>query len=186
MPPGVSPRRQKVIRSIAIDEETLARIHHEANERKVSVNALLQEIIEYYINIGSFSRNIGLLHMGYPTLRTVLKVLDVDRLGAEASAELRDSFEIWVELRGMKRDIPSFMKVLEYYESMGWGVIEVHKQSNHGQKIVFTHALDQVWTRFLIKWFEAGYECMVGGKLPPESFRTIANGFSVTIPPPTS
>ena len=171
-----------MIRSIAIDEETLGKIHHEANERKISVNALLQEIIEYYIDIGSFSRNIGLLHIGYPNLKIILGTLNLEKIGTGDSAELRDSFEIWVELRGMKRDLPSFMKVLECHERMGWAIIEVHKQSGYGQKVVFTHTLGQVWTRFLVKWFEAGYEYMMGDKLPAESFKAIANGFSVTIP----
>lgn len=182
---SVSPRKQKVIRSIAIDEETLGKIHHEANERRVSVNALMQEIIEYYINVGSFSRNIGLLHIGYPNLRLMLGAIDAGKIDAKACAELRDSFEIWVELRGMKRDLPSFMKVLEYHESMGWYAMEVHRQANHVQKIVFTHALGQVWTQILLKWFEAGYEYIVGGKLPSENYRSIANGFSVVIPSPS-
>jgi hypothetical protein len=178
-----SPKRQKVIRSIAIDEETLGKIHKEANERKASVNALLQEIIDYYINIGSFSRNIGLIHIGHPVFKMLVRAIDAQALSATTPEELRDSFETWVELRGMKRDLPTFMKVLEYHESMGWGIIEVHKQPNHCQKIVFTHSLGQVWTDFLIKWFEVGYEYMAGGKLAPESFKRIANGFSATIPP---
>src|SRR5512137_943781 len=118
-------KKPKTVRSIAIDKDTLAKILELAEEQKISFNALLESMITYYADIACYGGSIGLTHIEHPNLKLILGCRDANCLNNTPAAGSRDSWEIWAELKGMKRDLPSFFKVLQYHERMGWGVIKV-------------------------------------------------------------
>jgi len=172
-----------VIRSIAIEEETLKKIHEVANERKTSVNALLQEQIEYFVNVASFSKNVGLIHISYPNFLLILNSINTGALDVSTGEGCHETFKIWAELRGLKRDLPSLLHMLKLHESMGWGTIQITQLYDGGYRVIFTHILGPVWTTFLKNWFDCGYQYMVGKTLTPDCFKIMTNGLSVTMPP---
>ena len=176
-PPSKS---KKVIRSFSIDEATLNRLHAVANERKISVNALLMEVIDYYLEIGVHSGDIGLLQIAIPYFRIILETCNPEELYSKASIHSRKAFEEWAELRNLKRDLPSFLNMVRYHEPSGWAKIKI-VEAPRGAKILFIHNLGETWSRFIEAWFSGGYEFMVGKKLPEGAFERVDNGIVLTL-----
>lgn len=175
------PKRRKVIRSLSLEEETLRRLHAVANQRKISVNALLQEVIDFYLEIGVHSGDIGLVQIAVPYFRLILDNCDCKHLVEKASRMSAAAWQEWAELRGLKRDLPSFLNMVKYHEPSGWAKIAISKELSGSTKIIFTHNVGENWSRFMAAWFKGGYEYMVGKTLPDSAIKFLSSGFSMTI-----
>ncbi len=65
-------KSRKVIRSLAIDERKLEQLHNAANRRKISLNALIIELRDYYLSMGVRAEDVGLVHLTAPNVRKIL------------------------------------------------------------------------------------------------------------------
>ena len=179
---GVDDRnRRKVIRSFSIDERTMERLNSVAKNRKISVNALLQDIIDYYIEIGAHSGDIGLIQIASPYFHFILETCDVKRLIEMATRVSPGAWQEWVELRGLQSNIPSFLNMVKYHEGAGWANITIAEEVSGGKKIIFTHSLGENWSKFLEAWFKGGYLQVTGKALPEDAFKIISTGLSMTL-----
>lgn len=182
---GDKPQRKaKVIRSFSINEEALERLHVAANRRKISVNALLMEIIDYYLIMGIRSEDIGLIHLTIPTFKRFLKNFNMnDEFYEEVERSTPSAWEEWVEVRGLKRDLPSFIKMVRYYEPIGYAKVSVSESPVGGYRVVLMHELGPSWSKYLAIRLRGGYEYMTGKTLPDDAITLLSNGLSMRIKP---
>jgi hypothetical protein len=173
-------KKKRVIRSFSIDQDTLNRLHASANQRKISVNALITEILDYYLEIGIHGSTIGLIHIAHPTFRVFLDSCNKDLLITNASLLGGKACETWIELRDLNRDLPSFLNHIMYHQPKGWAKISINEYTQN-VKITFIHDFGDLWSKFLEAWFSAAYETMMGKRLPQGSFKTIDKGLIMTI-----
>jgi hypothetical protein len=164
-----------MIRSLSIDEETLNRLHEVANRRRLSVNSLLTEIIDYYLEIGMHASDIGLVHMASPYFKLFIDNVNKEELIKAAREIGKKSVETWIQLRNLKKDLNGFYEHVLYHDRTGWAKIRLSVDSKE-TKIIFMHDFGETWSEFLEAWFTAAYETMVGKTLPNGAFTKVSTG----------
>lgn len=173
-------KKRKMIRSFSIDEDTLNRLHEAANRRKISVNFLLTEIIEYYLEIGIHSRDIGLVHIASPYFKLFIDNAKKEELIEATRAMGTKSAETWIELRNLKKNLQGFYDHLLYHDATGWA--KIRRSNEPGvTKFIFMHDFGETWSEFLEAWFTAAYETMVGKKIPVGAFTKVSTGMVLTL-----
>ncbi len=174
-------RRKKIIRSLAFDESVLQQLHEAANRKRVSVNALVMEIIEYYLIMGIRAEDVGLIHFALPTFKRFLKHFEFDKVFYEEAMKSNASaWEEWVILMGTERDLPSFLRMVKFYESIGYAKVSI-TESPTDNKIILIHDLGPSWSKYLEIRLRGGYRYMTGKTLPDDAVTLLSNGLSVKL-----
>ena len=163
--PG-SERRKSITRTIRIDAENETALITEAERRGYSVNALIGNVIERYLNSLRYNESAGMISFSSETLQGLIKNLEKDTIrvmGEETGGSMVASN---LMQRGRKVNYENVVwyitKVLGEYN--GWfrcdyNVLE-DKQSFH-----LTHVMGYNWSVFLESYLKSVFDEVLGIKL---------------------
>ncbi len=162
----------------------LKHLQFAANQRNKSVNTLLQDIIDYYLEIKKHESDIGLILLSTSLFKLIINS-PPEELYERVRRDSHGIAESWFEVRSLKRDLPTLVdKIIKgYFETSGWCRARITNEPSGGYKILLMHELGKNWSLCMKAWLEGAYEYATGKVLPEGSFIFLENGLSVKFPP---
>ncbi len=176
-----APSKKQRFRSFTTDDETLDSLKEVADSRKLSVNALLQGIIEDYLTMERQKEHLGV--MGLTKLRTkmFLKHIDASKEFWEETARASLNYwEYWSECMEGKRDLATYVEILDKMSLHGCKIDRV--DSEGGYRIFFFVDLGELMLKITEIDLRVGYKCITGKELPDDAIKILDNGLVLNIP----
>ncbi len=99
-------------------------------------------------------------------------------------AILKEAPSEWEEqtiMGDMRRDLSSFLKMVKFYEPVGYAKVNMNESPTGGLRILLMHDYGPYWSKFLEAKIRGGYRYMTGKMLPEDATTFLNNGLSVNI-----
>lgn len=138
-----------------IDENYEKSLRKEAEEKRISLNALANQIFGDHVEFGQFMKKFGMIEMSKGTFRELLEILDekdiIKFAKSIGSKEPKDFILFkWTELS--PNSISEFIGM--YFEYCGYGMCNI--QTNESQiKVSIHHEFGKKGSLFLKSFLEA-------------------------------
>lgn len=155
--------------SFRINEEYLAVLQEEAEKQTISVNALMNKILQQYTVFGRFSERFGMITVGNDVFADILECCpeeDIIRIGKTVGTfNAKDFFRTMRIPLDFKSVIYLVTKVL--CGPAGWAKCDHYFAS--GKEILhFRHNLGANWTKFIATAASSVFESILGKKVKVE------------------
>lgn len=150
--------------SFRIDKDNLDKLRKEAEEKKLSLNVLLNQTIDHHVNFRSVAVPAGFLSFPKPVLVRIMEKLSED----EARKIGRDHFEQDVEsiclmLRN-KFDADTFMETVEYWLK-DCNITYRHDIEDQNHKYLIFHDLGKNWSLYMAEFIGKTIEHLTGRRV---------------------
>ncbi|HYB76121.1 MAG TPA: hypothetical protein VEC08_04085 [Nitrososphaerales archaeon] len=156
------PKRKSVLRVSRISEDVDRLLQKDAEEKGISVNALINSIFTKYAEWDRYAGRFGYVSIGKDLLTSVLAATDEKKLaeiGDELGSELTRQFILfWFKRVSLETFLSYFSLVCRY------GGIAKYEMEVRGNEYVITaiHELGMPWSDFLKHFIDHGMRDNLG------------------------
>jgi predicted DNA-binding protein len=158
------PTKNTETASFRLDSENLEKLKKEAEENELSLNQLLNQIINNHVNFRSVAKSAGFMPMPKPVLMNIM-----DKLSEEEAKKIgEDHFNKDVEsILCMLRndyDVDTFLDTIEYWvKDSGFSLR--HDVENDIHKYVIQHNIGKNWSWYMAEFISRTIEKMTERKV---------------------
>jgi len=165
--------------SFRINEEYLAVLQEEAEKQTISVNALMNKILQQYTVFGRFTERFGMITVGNHMFADILECCpeeDLVRIGKTVGASNAKDF---FRTMGVTLDFKTMIYIITkvFCGPAGWAKCDHYVAS--GKEILhFRHNLGANWSKFIAATVSSLFESFLDKKVIIELLR---NAVTLTI-----
>ncbi len=173
-----APSKKQRFRSFTTDDETLDSLKEVADSRKLSVNALLQGIIEDYLTMDRQRQFMGIITLPEARLKAFLNYVNESKEFWDDCTSASISFwEHFVEYEGFSKDVKGLIYAVNRLQLNEADVSIVEEARS--KKVYLMHDLGRLWSRILENELRIGHKYIIGKELPDDAIKILDNGLVV-------
>ncbi len=149
--------------SFRIPSQTLIRLREEAAEEKISLNTLVNQVLEHHTEWGVYTGKLGMLSLGRGTYKALLESSDerlLQEKGRLVGPKLRDTLLFMYKRADLDVLIELIMK---RKRDFGIGEIEVSREGSH-VLMLLNHDFGRKHSIFIASLAEAAIHSLIGSK----------------------
>ena len=150
--------KKTITRSFRISEDSFAALEEEAAHRNVSVNTLVDQILEVHTSYERYIEKLGRMRMAKSTFRRVLEASPTDGVAESARLHMKEMGKVATIAKYGELNLTNLLDGLGLMMTYGgWG--EFHETESNG-KLVLTlmHNLGQNGSIYLSNFVKALFE----------------------------
>ena len=138
-----------------IDDACLSALKHESIEKKVSLNSLVHNLIDKYIDYYRHLEKFETIVMPRSILKTILELLSDEQISALANDLAKGDVNEFIHFKWGKKDQDSVLEFLHmFFNECGYGGYRQESHENH-HRLLIHHKLGKKGTLYLISFLKS-------------------------------
>jgi hypothetical protein len=130
-----------------LDGEMLAALKREAEQREISLNTFVNQIVRRFVQWDMHSAKAGMMQVPKPLLVDIIELLDEKQISHLANKHARDVMRTVVLFLKNRYDAPSFLTVFEDWMKVS-SVAYRHTKESDFEVYVMQHELGLKWSQY--------------------------------------
>jgi hypothetical protein len=130
-----------------LDSEMLTALKREAEQREISLNTFVNQIVRRFVQWDMHSSKAGMMQVPKPLLIDIIDVLDEKQISDMAAKHARDVMRTVVLFLKNRYDAPSFLTVFEDWMKVS-SIPYKHSDERDTEVYVMQHELGLKWSQY--------------------------------------
>lgn len=161
-----------------IDEECLNALKHESKDKKQSLNSLVHNLIDKYVDYYRHLEKFETVIMPRSILKTILQLLSDEQVSALANDLAKGDVNEFIHFKWGKKDQDSVLEFLRmFFKECGYGVYREELHNNH-YSLVIHHKLGKKGSLYLSSFLKS---LLDDTKMQDISFKSSEEGLNVEV-----
>lgn len=158
------PTKNTETASFRLDSKNLERLKKEAKDNELSLNQLLNRIINNHVNFSSVAKSAGFMSLPKPVLVDIMGKLSEEEAKKIGEDHFKNDVESILSMLRNDYNVDDFLDVIEYWvKDSGFSLR--HDVENDIHKYVIQHNMGKNWSWYMVEFISKTIEKMTERKV---------------------